>query len=90
MFGFRMRPGLWYFMGGLLVGTVGLKILGSRDAKRGYAHVAAALLRAKDEVMRQVTAVREAYGDVIAEAREINEKRAQTEDVVVEDDVKEA
>ena len=74
-----------YFMGGLLVGTVGLKLLGSRDAKRGYAVVAAALLRAKDELMRQVTAVREAYGDVMADARDINEKRARDETVVDDD-----
>ena len=85
MFRLGIKREFGYFAGGLLFGTVGLKLLESRDAKRGYAHVAAALLRAKDEVMKQVTAVRESYADVMADAREINEKRAKDEAVIVED-----
>jgi hypothetical protein len=90
MFRFGIKRELGYFAGGVLFGTAGLKLLGSRDAKRGYAHVAAALLRAKDEVMKQVTAVRESYADVMADARDINEKRAQDASVVIEDDVEKA
>ena len=85
MFRFGIKPEFGYFAGGVLFGTAGLKLLGSRDAKRGYAHVAAALLRAKDEVMKQVTAVRESYADVMADARDINAERARKETVIVED-----
>lgn len=90
MFRFGIKRELGYFAGGVLFGTAGLKLLGSRDAKRSYAHVAAALLRAKDEVMKQVTAVRESYADVMADARDINEKRAQDASVVIEDEAEKA
>ena len=85
MFRFILNRGFGYFAGGVLFGTAGLKLLGSRDAKRGYAHVAAALMRARDEVLKQVTAVRESYADVMADARDINEKRANEEAIIVED-----
>ena len=39
---------LGLFAGGVLFGTAGLKILGSKDAKKVYAHTTAAVLRAKD------------------------------------------
>ncbi|MBQ9396119.1 MAG: hypothetical protein IJU23_11495 [Proteobacteria bacterium] len=85
MFRLGIKREYGIFACGVLFGTAGLKLLGSRDAKRGYAHVAAALLRAKDEVMKQVTAVRESYADVMADARDINAKRSQEEAVIVED-----
>ena len=85
MFRFGMKREYGIFAGGVLLGTVGLKLLSSRDAKRGYAHVAAALMRAKDEVMKQVTAVRESYADVMADARDINEKRGKDEAVIIDD-----
>ena len=40
------------FAAGVLFGTAGLKILGSEDAKKVYAHTTAAVLRAKDCVMK--------------------------------------
>ena len=47
------------FGAGVLFGTVGLKILGSKDAQKLYAHTTAAVLRAKDSVMKTVTTIRE-------------------------------
>ena len=47
------------FAAGVLFGTAGMKLLGSKDAKRAYAQTTAAALRAKDSVMTAVTAVRE-------------------------------
>ena len=85
MFRFGIKREFGYVAGGVLFGTAGVKLLGSRDAKRGYAHVAAALMRAKDEVMKQVTAVRESYADVMADALDINAERARKETVIVED-----
>ena len=70
------------FAGGLLFGTAGLKILGSKDAKKVYAHTTAAVLRAKESVMTTVTNIQENAGDILAEAKEINEKRAAAEEVI--------
>ena len=72
------------FAAGVLFGTAGLKILGSDDAKKVYAHTTAAMLRAKDCVMKAVTNVREGAQDVYADAQDINESRAQ-KDAVIED-----
>ncbi len=77
---------LGLFGAGLLFGTVGLKILGSKDAQKLYAHTTAAALRAKDSVMKTVTAIREGAQDVYADAKDINESRAQEEaEAVIED-----
>lgn len=72
------------FAAGVLFGTAGLKILGSEDAKKVYAHTTAAVLRAKDCVMKAVTTVREGAQDIYADAQDINEIRAQ-KDAVIED-----
>ena len=74
------------FGAGLLFGTVGLKILSSKDAQKLYAHTTAAALRARDSVMKTVTAIREGAQDVYADAKDINESRAQEEaEAVIED-----
>ena len=74
------------FGAGLLFGTIGLKILGSKDAQKLYAHTTAAALRARDSVMKTVTAIREGAEDVYADAKDINEARAQAEaEAVIED-----
>lgn len=59
------------FAAGVLLGTAGLKMLGSKDAKKVYAHTTAAVLRAKDCVMTAVTAVREDAGIAIATGADI-------------------
>ena len=74
------------FAAGVLFGTAGIKLLGSKDAKRAYAHTTAAALRAKEDVMNTVTAVREGAEDVYADAKEINERRAETEAAAVVED----
>lgn len=74
------------FAAGVLFGTAGIKLLSSKDAKRVYTHTTAAVLRAKDSVMTTVTAVRENAGDILADAKQINEARAAKEaEAVVED-----
>ena len=67
------------FLGGLLFGTAGIKLLSSKDAKKLYAHCTAAFLRANDFVMKTTTTVQENAEDILAEAKEINEKRAEEE-----------
>ena len=74
------------FAGGVLFGTAGLKVLGSKDARKVYAQTTAAALRAKDCVMTTVTTVRECADDIYADAKAINEQRAEAEaEAVVED-----
>ena len=60
---------LGLFAAGVLFGTAGIKLLGSKDAKKVYAHTTAAALRAKEGVMKTVTAVREGAEDVYADAK---------------------
>lgn len=71
---------------GFLAGTVGVKLLSSKDAQKVYAHTTAAVLRMKDSVMKTVTTIREGAEDVYADAKDINEARAQQEaEAVIED-----
>ena len=74
------------FAAGVLFGTAGLKVLGSKDACKVYAHTTAAALRAKDSVMTTVTALREGAEDVYADAKAINECRAEAEAAAVVED----
>ena len=74
------------FAAGVLLGTAGIKVLSSKDAKKVYTHTTAAVLRAKDSVMETVTAVRENAEDIYADAKAVNQQRAQQEaDAVIED-----
>ncbi len=73
------------FAGGILFGTAGIKILSSKDAKKAYTHTTAAVLRAKECVMTTATTIKENADDILADAKEINAKRAAEEDEVVED-----
>ena len=74
------------FAAGVLFGTAGIKVLSSKDAKKAYTHTTAAVLRAKDSVMEAVTTVRENAEDIYADAKSINQQRAQQEaDAVIED-----
>ena len=77
---------LGLFAAGVLFGTAGLKILSSKDAKKVYSHTTAAVLRAKDCVMQAVTNVREDAEDVYADAKAINERRAEAEAAAVVED----
>ena len=67
------------FAAGVLFGTAGIKLLSSKDAKKVYTECTAAVLRAKDCVMKTVTTVQENAEDIYAEAQQINEERAAKE-----------
>lgn len=67
------------FAAGVLFGTAGIKILSSKDAKKVYTNCTAAVLRAKDFVMKTATTVQENAEDIYAEAQQINEDRAEAE-----------
>ena len=71
------------FAAGVLFGTAGLKILGSEDAKKVYAHTTAAALRVKDCLMKGVDKVQESAADIVASAKDINEERAAADEAAV-------
>ena len=77
------------FVGGTLFGSAGFKLLGSRDARKLYTHATAAVLRCRDQVMRDVEAVQEGCSDILADAKAINEARAAEEARYIEDTAKE-
>lgn len=68
------------FAAGVLFGTAGVKVLGSKDAKKVYTNCTAAALRAKDCVMKTATTIQENAEDIYAEAQQINEERAAAEE----------
>ena len=86
---FKMKK-LGIFAGGVLFGTAGVKLLSSKDAKKVYTNCTAAVLRAKDSVMKTASTVQEnaediyegakqIKEDILAEAKQINEERAAKE-----------
>ena len=78
------------FAAGVLFGTAGVKILASDDAKKLYTNCTAAVLRAKECILKTATTVQENAEDIYAEAKQINEDRAaqaeEFEDEAVEDE----
>lgn len=82
----RMQGKLGLFLGGVLFGTAGIKLLSSKDAKRAYVYCTAAALRAKDSVMKTAVTVQENVEDILAEAKQVNEKRATQEAAVPAED----
>ena len=74
------------FAAGVLFGTAGIKLLSSKDAKKVYTNCTAAVLRAKDCVMKIVSKVQENAEDILAGAKQINEDRElAAEEAAVED-----
>lgn len=71
--------GTGIFAAGVLFGTAGIKILASKDAKKLYTSCTAAVLRAKDCIMKTATVIQENAEDIYAEAQQINEDRAAQE-----------
>lgn len=74
------------FGAGVLFGTAGIKVLASKDAKKLYTNCTAAVLRAKECVMKTVTSVQENCEDIYAGAKSINEGRAAQEEIIGGDD----
>ena len=83
------------FAAGVLFGTAGVKLLASKDAKKlspprlMYTNCTAAVLRAKECVMKTATTIQENAEDIYEEAKEINAKRASEEEADVFEEVEE-
>ena len=71
---------LGVFAAGVAFGTAGIKVLSSKDAKKVYTNCTAAVLRAKECVMKTVSTVQENAEDIYADAKAINEERAAAEE----------
>ena len=67
------------FAGGVLFGSAGIKALSSKDAKKVYTQGTAAVLRVKDCLMKTATTVQENAEDILAEAKQINKDREESE-----------
>ena len=72
------------FASGVLFGTAGIKALSSKDAKNVYTNCTAAVLRAKDCVMKTATNIQENAEDIYEEAKAINQERAAQEEAACE------
>ena len=73
------------FAAGVLFGTAGLKILSSKDAKKVYTNCTAAVLRAKDCLMKTAVTVQENAEDIYAQACQINEESVSAEQEISEE-----
>ena len=73
---------------GFLLGTAGVKLLTSQDAKKAYTHVTAAVMRGTDYVIGTANNLKENCLDIVADARDINEKRAEEADRKLIEDAK--
>ena len=76
----NFHKGAALFVGGVLFGSAGFKLLSSKDAKKAYTHMTAAALRVQESAMETVTSVQENAADILASAKEINEQRAKAEE----------
>ena len=64
---------------GFVLGTAGVSILGSKDAKKCDTHITAAVYRCKDSVMKTYTLIKENCEDISEDAKQINEQRYKEE-----------
>ena len=69
----------------VLFGTVGIKVLSSKDAKKFYTYSTAVVLRARESMLTTATVIQENAEDIYAEAKQINDYRnaAEAEDKIV-------
>lgn len=81
------KKAIGLFLGGVLMGTAGINILKSDDARKVYVQGTAAALRGKEGVMTTATTLRENCGDIYAEALEVNENRAAKKAAKAENDI---
>ena len=65
------------FAAGVLFGTAGVKVLASRDAKKFYTGCTAAVLRARECVLKTAATIQANAEDIYAEAQQINEERVE-------------
>lgn len=60
-------PGV--FAGGVAFGSLGLKLLASKDAKKGYSYTLSKLYKLKDGVDGTISNIKQHADDVVADAK---------------------
>ena len=73
---------------GLLAGTAGVKLLTSKDAKKVYTHITAAVMRCADDVIKHAVTIKENCEDISADAKAINQKRYEDDEQQTIEDAK--
>ena len=68
------------FAGGVIVGAAALAVIGVKGAAKAGTVATAGVLRAKDAVMGTVERVQAEAGDIVADAKAMNEKYYQEQD----------
>lgn len=74
-----------FFVGGMLFATKGIELLKTKQAHKLFVDATSLGLKARDEVMKNVTAVKEEAEDIVAEAmirNKINEIAAAAPEVI--------
>ena len=68
-----MKKG-WAFASGILVGTLGLRVLTSKLVMKGYKYVFAGAMIARDRIMADSEKVQAAVSNISADAKVITEQ----------------
>lgn len=69
------------FLAGTVFGSLGFKILASKEAKRLYTKGTALGLKSYDEVMKTVQKIQSEAEDILDNARQMNEKEKEQENI---------
>lgn len=64
-----------FFVGGMVFGSAGFKLLGSKDAKNCYTKALAAGMRGYDALAKSGQKLQSGAEEIVANAKEINEER---------------
>ena len=64
-----------WFLGGTLFGSVGLKALSTKEAKKVYSYVVSYGLDAKDYIMETAEGLKEGWDDIYSEAKDLKADR---------------
>ncbi len=73
---------------GVVLGTAGVKVLTSDDAKKLYTYCTAAVMRGVDDAAKTCNIIKENCDDIVADAKAINEKRAAEKEARLIEDAK--
>ena len=71
------KSGLFFFC--LAFGTIGLKVLASKEAKKGYSRALAKAYKLKDELDASVSVVKQHGDDVLQDAKYLYEQEKKEE-----------
>lgn len=69
------------FIGGVAFGTLGLKVLASKEAKKFYAKAIAKGYKAKDSIDETISSIKQHADDVLADAGDIYEAEKREENL---------